>query len=78
MYLYSSMLTFCFDKSLVVSFRGGVTAKWNLCTPQVAKPGNSVTHLQKAAISQATASSQMFEWYLPHMEDLHLEGSVPC
>ena len=42
------------------------------------KARNPVTHLQKAAITLAMASNQVVEWYLPQIERLHYEGSVPC
>ena len=42
------------------------------------KARNQVTYLQKAAITSAMASNQVFEWYLPQVEGLLLKGTVPC
>ena len=42
------------------------------------KARNSVSHLQKAAITSAMAYNQVIEWYLLMIEGLHLEDSVPC
>ena len=37
------------------------------------KTRNPVTHLQKAFITSAMASSQVVEWYLRQIEGLHLK-----
>ena len=46
----------------------------NSTSGKTRKSGHSLT---KAATTSAAAYSQMDEWYLPQVEGLHLEGSVP-